>query len=548
MGNIKELGDKAFRDYVNDGVPSSGANNPKKAEIRQFISEIDRQVDELSVSGDTVTKATWAQLSAVAGTRNGQRGYVEADSGTHTDPVVGGTVQNNGIYTWSTSPAGWRWLRFDDYNALRIDAKRKGIVQAQANISQVSFDGTQIVVTIGDGRAWEGSDGVAATAFSGGTFSLTTNIGLVLDLDAPLVNGKIPVSVRSYVSTIVNGPNGFVDDNKVLLLGLANSSSSPVFIGLLAEQAAVLYWRQVPKYPQDQILVRRLSSGGQGDLLYVSMKSSNSNSDQYINYRMQRLLSVSKQSDVWRLSGVYIAPRVSPLSIPIGAALQVLEAQSEVEFAVKQAGKPDFMGGLAHGYEKQFSTFMLVDGKMANMTPGGDTTIAAKQVEVVSKSTIYEYGSDPLKPVGIVSKRWKFEYPWVEISTHVTWSADLDVDACYLAMLPVKRLANDGVTQVTDTAIRSPEWVLEDVSTAGFEQVITQADRYRIWGGTGYSAEVEMLEGWDQLNRKSYISNSPGYNKIYFDRYGNVGAGTVTPVQSGDTMTCRWRFRLDFDG
>ncbi|MDT6938560.1 SGNH/GDSL hydrolase family protein [Brucella pseudogrignonensis] len=121
MGNIKELGDKAFRDYVNDGVPSSGANNPKKAEIRQFISEIDRQVDELSVSGDTVTKATWAQLSAVAGTRNGQRGYVEADSGTHTDPVVGGTVQNNGIYTWSTSPAGWRWLRSDDYTTVETE-------------------------------------------------------------------------------------------------------------------------------------------------------------------------------------------------------------------------------------------------------------------------------------------------------------------------------------------------------------------------------------------------------------------------------------------
>src|SRR5882672_1982074 len=30
------------------------------------------------------------------------------DTGTHTDPVVGGTVNNSGIFRWSVSPAGWR--------------------------------------------------------------------------------------------------------------------------------------------------------------------------------------------------------------------------------------------------------------------------------------------------------------------------------------------------------------------------------------------------------------------------------------------------------
>ncbi|NKW09844.1 hypothetical protein HGG76_10580 [Ochrobactrum tritici] len=78
-----------------------------------------------------MTKATWAQLSAIAGTRNGQRGYVEADSGTHTDPVVGGAVPNVGIYTWSTSPAGWRWLRDDDTTEIKnnldvISAEQSG--------------------------------------------------------------------------------------------------------------------------------------------------------------------------------------------------------------------------------------------------------------------------------------------------------------------------------------------------------------------------------------------------------------------------------------
>lgn len=43
------------------------------------------------------------------GTRAGQPGLVSVyDTGTHTDPVVGGTVPNSGEYTWSASPAGWR--------------------------------------------------------------------------------------------------------------------------------------------------------------------------------------------------------------------------------------------------------------------------------------------------------------------------------------------------------------------------------------------------------------------------------------------------------
>src|SRR5690606_9909956 len=52
--------------------------------------------------------ATWAELSAIEGDREGQPGRVAlSDGGTHTDPVVGGTVDNSGEYSWSVSPAGW---------------------------------------------------------------------------------------------------------------------------------------------------------------------------------------------------------------------------------------------------------------------------------------------------------------------------------------------------------------------------------------------------------------------------------------------------------
>lgn len=55
----------------------------------------------------SIAYSTWSALSGVTGTE-GQSAAVFDDEGTHTDPVVGGTVDNAGLYRWSTSPAGWQ--------------------------------------------------------------------------------------------------------------------------------------------------------------------------------------------------------------------------------------------------------------------------------------------------------------------------------------------------------------------------------------------------------------------------------------------------------
>lgn len=60
-------------------------------------------------ASNAVPFATWSALAAATGMAAGDRATVRADdSGTHTDPVVGGTVKNAGIYTYSASPAGWQ--------------------------------------------------------------------------------------------------------------------------------------------------------------------------------------------------------------------------------------------------------------------------------------------------------------------------------------------------------------------------------------------------------------------------------------------------------
>lgn len=56
-----------------------------------------------------LTVATWTALAALTSSVAGTGAEVlDSDTGVHTDPVVGGTVNNAGRYSWSASPQGWQ--------------------------------------------------------------------------------------------------------------------------------------------------------------------------------------------------------------------------------------------------------------------------------------------------------------------------------------------------------------------------------------------------------------------------------------------------------
>jgi len=57
----------------------------------------------------------WDTLEGVEGPADGAVAQVStSDAGSHTDPVVGGTVSNSGLYQWSADPAGWQWVSATD--------------------------------------------------------------------------------------------------------------------------------------------------------------------------------------------------------------------------------------------------------------------------------------------------------------------------------------------------------------------------------------------------------------------------------------------------
>lgn len=90
--------------------PNTPLHKPKLSEIRSIIEPLIALI--VAAAGGILLRDSWTDLSAVTGTVVGQQAVVPpSDVGTHTDPVVGGTVANAGEYAWSASPAGWQWIR-----------------------------------------------------------------------------------------------------------------------------------------------------------------------------------------------------------------------------------------------------------------------------------------------------------------------------------------------------------------------------------------------------------------------------------------------------
>ena len=71
-------------------------------------------------------------------------------------------------------------------------------------------------------------------------------------------------------------------------------------------------------------------------------------------------------------------------------------------------------------------------------------------------------------------------------------------------------------------------------------EIGTSANIAKASGPTGYSAEVEILEGWTRPNRRFNFSPAAEYNKFYFEF---CGAGYA--VTTGEVMRSHARYRID---
>lgn len=58
-------------------------------------------------------EATWAALSVIVGSVDGEGAIVHGDAGTHTDPISSVLVANSGQYRWKAASTAWQWISAD---------------------------------------------------------------------------------------------------------------------------------------------------------------------------------------------------------------------------------------------------------------------------------------------------------------------------------------------------------------------------------------------------------------------------------------------------
>ncbi|MBP2147918.1 hypothetical protein [Xanthobacter flavus] len=104
-----DTGDKGDKGDTGDVTPAA-LTAVENAEAAAEAAENAALSAQEASARTAVVAASWTDLAAIAGLWAGQKAEVYGDAGTHTDPVVGGTVANSGVFAWSVSPAGWRWV------------------------------------------------------------------------------------------------------------------------------------------------------------------------------------------------------------------------------------------------------------------------------------------------------------------------------------------------------------------------------------------------------------------------------------------------------
>jgi hypothetical protein len=176
------------------GIPANlfGASTSTAALLARMDTAED-DIEELEAAGQfpSFLPPTWTALAAITGSFSYQRAEVRTDGGTHTDPVVGGTVDNNGIYSWSVSPAGWQRL-----GDLSDDSIAAEVVEARGEED-----------TLGDAMEALNHRAINYLTSMGGTSTAYTAVGnptmsavstpTVISFTVGTTNGAAPTSPRS---------------------------------------------------------------------------------------------------------------------------------------------------------------------------------------------------------------------------------------------------------------------------------------------------------------------------------------------------------------
>ncbi len=260
----------------------------------------------------------------------------------------------------------------------------------------------------------------------------------------------------------------------------------------------------------------------------------------YLRYDFIHCVNESTNADNWRIGKLYSVDDNLNVRFPI-------TQNGEWEMAITLKGRPDFMGGIAHGDEVVNTLAVFVDGKKTALESLAELT-AFSELRIVEQTELFD-PNDSVIHVADHGKEYLFTADDLHLRQTIKWLLDEELSASYMLMFPVYR-GNDTASalQVTDRFYGNDDYTEYDVSVGGessnggygWRKNVTKATIYS--EKSGFSGTVEMLEqpslpGGDLFMVQKTINS---YNKLY---WSIAGVNDTAEVKRGDRWFVHTRYQ-----
>lgn len=223
----------------------------------------------------------------------------------------------------------------------------------------------------------------------------------------------------------------------------------------------------------------------------------------YINYNIVHTKSESDNKDIWRIGQAYACDD------ELKNSYAITPAGAEWDMALFLKGRPDFIGGHAHGDEIYTSIAMFLNGKAVEITSIEKLT-AFDEIVILETSI----GYDPNDHATQALKHYK-EYiinaDGITLNQKVEFLNDYTLSSSYMAMMPPYKTLTDSFYTNADYNI---------LSTDGNFDFVPGATKAVVYGSSSNLKFTMSIPKYPSLpgGDKFYMTDNGGgsYNKIYF--------------------------------
>lgn len=265
----------------------------------------------------------------------------------------------------------------------------------------------------------------------------------------------------------------------------------------------------------------------------------------YINYNFVRTVNDKKNADIWRMSVVNTSDD------DLNILQQITKSGAEWEMAVRLSGRPDFIGGCAHGDEKFTEFKVTIDGKETDYKSLTENT---KFKEMLI--TVVSDGFDPSEPTVKVmehTKNFTINKDGIKVDQKIKWLGDYELDQkfkSFMAMMPpLKHELDNKENLITDHYYS--DFDMESKEIKSLPKVLGYVTEFYLTGDNSGLTFSMKVDEYDPLYSNAYLASlsdnggENNYNKMYFAFAGGNKDQEPETVTNGMEWTSSTTYSID---